>query len=64
MARLITLRSIRMVSPAGADDRARARLYKDDYPRRIDRYIDFFGGGLAHRGAPTAGARLALRSLA
>lgn len=23
-------------------------LYKDDYPRGIDRYIDFFGTGVPH----------------
>ena len=28
---------------------ARDRLYKADYPRRIDRYIDFFGTGAPPR---------------
>ena len=63
MARLIKLRSLRTVTSA-ADDRARACLYKDDHPRRIDRYIDFFGTGLIRRAAPDGDLRLALRSLA
>jgi hypothetical protein len=36
-------------------------LYKDDHPRRIDRYVDFFGTGRRDVAAPSPGA---LRSLA
>lgn len=36
-------------------------LYKNDYPRRIDRYFDFFGTG---RREATAAAASPLRSLA
>jgi hypothetical protein len=46
-------------------DRERHWLYKTDHPRRIDRYIDFFGTGRARPDGPTAGAALlVLRSLA
>ena len=36
-------------------------LYKDDHPRRIDRYVDFFGTGRRDVAVP---APSALRSLA
>jgi hypothetical protein len=37
-------------------------LYKNDHPRRIDRYFDFFGTG--RRDLPAAAPPWALRSLA
>jgi hypothetical protein len=46
---------LRAVSTAArtSEARIRALLYKADHPRRIDRYIDFFGDGLAR---PEVGA--------
>jgi hypothetical protein len=45
--------------------RGREWLYKADYPRRIDHYIDFFGSGLPRAEVPTTDDRLfVLRSLA
>jgi hypothetical protein len=37
-------------------------LYKNDHPRRIDRYVDFFGTG--RRDVPAIAAVCTLRSLA
>jgi hypothetical protein len=55
----VTSLTARTLARARACDRR--RLYKDDYPRRIDRYFDFFGTG--RRSVPSA-ACWALRSLA
>ena len=41
----------REIIAIGAARDARHRLYKADYPRRIDQYIDFFGTGAPRREA-------------
>jgi hypothetical protein len=53
------------VARAGTGDRRRLRdwLYKPDYHRPVDRYIDFFGTGTVRLSAP-ASAPFVLRSLA
>jgi len=43
---------------------ARNWLYKADYPRRIDRYIDFFGAATPPRETPDHGGELVLEFLA
>jgi hypothetical protein len=58
MLRLITASD---VAPGG---RGAEWLYKTDYPRRIDRYIDFFGTGLPRAGLPTNDQPLVLWSSA
>jgi hypothetical protein len=44
--------------------RRRGWLYKADYPRHIDRYIDFFGTGSRQAGLPAVIHDVVLRSLA
>jgi hypothetical protein len=48
------LRAVPSMAPAPAREvgSVRPMLYKADYPRAIDRHIDFFGGG-APRGDVT-----------
>jgi hypothetical protein len=55
----VTSLTVRPVARARACDRR--WLYKDDRPRRIDRYFDFFGAG---RRQVRQAAFPALRSLA
>jgi hypothetical protein len=55
MATLPAAQSISLVARAYAGESGsdRAWLYKADYVRRIDRYIDFFGTGVRREfGAP------------
>jgi hypothetical protein len=54
--------AVTVAAPARGACSAREWLYKDDHPRRIDRYIDFFGSG-APPEVPEAG-EVALGSLA
>jgi hypothetical protein len=62
MATLPVAQSISLVARAGAGESRsdRAWLYKADYVRNIDRYIDFFGAGVRRE----LTADLALGSLA
>jgi hypothetical protein len=48
----------------GAAREGRECLYKADYPRRIDWYLDFFGTGTARRGTTAdRSSELVLESL-
>lgn len=62
MAMLPVAQSISLLARASAGEAAseRAWLYKTDYARHIDRYIDFFGAGVRRDLTPD----LALGSLA
>jgi hypothetical protein len=62
MATLPVAQSISVVARACAGESGsdRAWLYKADYVRHIDRYIDFFGAGVRR----DAASELALGSLA
>jgi hypothetical protein len=62
MAMLPVAQSIGLVARAGGGEPGsdRAWLYKTDYVRHIDRYIDFFGAGVRRERTPD----LALGSLA
>ena len=65
MTYLTMPRHANRVARAGTGDRRLVRewLYKPDYHRPVDRYIDFFGTGTVRPAAPVP-APFVLRSLA
>lgn len=50
------MKTIRIVMSKRGEQRARRFLFPSDRPRRIDRYIDFFGG-TARRSSPALALR-------